>query len=279
MAERDRPNILFLITDQQRADCLGCAGHPILRTPSMDRLASQSVRFCSTYVQAAICGPSRMCIHTGRYMHAHRSSWNEVPLPRDEQTTGTYFSDAGYRVGWVGKSGFVRDELLTSHTKGGEALRDHEWYAPLRGVEKWGFDMGGPSSEYAAYLHENWEPDEETRRALGPSSEAHYGGGRAGWTRSPDGQLFDPADFRASKYPMVIPAEHSPVAFKTNRAMDFMREASAEDRPWMMVVNWFSPHHPWVVPAPYHDMYDPADVPPPNRHGYTAKVSVTSRGM
>ena len=82
-------NILFIMVDQMRADCLSLAGHPVVRTPNLDGLAEQGTYFPQTYVQTAVCGPSRMCFYTGRYTHAHRSYWNEVPLPIDEATLGT----------------------------------------------------------------------------------------------------------------------------------------------------------------------------------------------
>ncbi|MCJ7549286.1 MAG: sulfatase-like hydrolase/transferase [Anaerolineae bacterium] len=62
-----RPNILFITTDEQRFDCLGCYGNPVIRTPNMDRIAEQGVRFERGYVQNPMCMPSRMAIMTGRY--------------------------------------------------------------------------------------------------------------------------------------------------------------------------------------------------------------------
>ena len=86
----NQPNILFIMVDQMRADCLSCAGHPVVKTPNLDALAARGVRFAEAYVQSAVCVPSRMSFYTGRYVHAHRSSWNAVPLPSDERTMGHY---------------------------------------------------------------------------------------------------------------------------------------------------------------------------------------------
>ena len=60
-------NVIFIITDQQRADHLGCAGNPILKTPNLDRLASEGVRFNSAYVANPMCMPNRCSIMTGQY--------------------------------------------------------------------------------------------------------------------------------------------------------------------------------------------------------------------
>ena len=75
-----RPNILLVTLDQWRGDCLGAAGHPVVRTPHLDRLAAEGIRFTSHYAQAAPCGPSRASLLTGTYQHVHRSVQNGTPL-------------------------------------------------------------------------------------------------------------------------------------------------------------------------------------------------------
>ena len=102
-------NFLFIMVDQLRADTLGCAGHPVVRTPNLDALASEGARFSQAFVQQAVCGPSRMCYYTGRYCHNHRSNWNETPLPRDEQTVAHLFRSGGYRAISCGKDHYVAD--------------------------------------------------------------------------------------------------------------------------------------------------------------------------
>lgn len=66
-----RPNFLFVITDQQRADHLGCAGHPLLRTPAIDAIAARGVRMDRHYVAMPICMPNRATIVTGRMPSRH----------------------------------------------------------------------------------------------------------------------------------------------------------------------------------------------------------------
>ncbi|MGH6998809.1 MAG: sulfatase-like hydrolase/transferase, partial [Phenylobacterium sp.] len=73
-------NILFVTLDQFRADCLSCAGHPIVRTPNLDRLAQQGVRLARHYSQAAPCGPGRASLYTGTYQLNHRVVANGTPL-------------------------------------------------------------------------------------------------------------------------------------------------------------------------------------------------------
>jgi len=71
-----RPNFLFVMTDDQRWDAISCAGNPILRTPNMDRLAEEGVRFTEAFVTNALCSPSRGSILTGLYSHAHGVTTN-----------------------------------------------------------------------------------------------------------------------------------------------------------------------------------------------------------
>ena len=83
-------NILFVMCDQLRADHLGAAGHPHIRTPNLDALARRGVRFERAYVQSGVCGPSRMSFYTGRYMFSHGATWNRVPPSVRERTIGDH---------------------------------------------------------------------------------------------------------------------------------------------------------------------------------------------
>src|SRR6476619_2006259 len=73
-------NVLFVTADQWRGDCLSCVGHPVVRTPNLDRLAADGVLFTRHYAQATPCGPSRASLHTGQYLMKHRSALNGTPL-------------------------------------------------------------------------------------------------------------------------------------------------------------------------------------------------------
>src|SRR3954469_10392334 len=85
-AATDKWNLLIITNDQHRADCLGCYGNPVVRTPHTDRLASQGVRFANHFVHAPQCVPSRASMHTGRYPHVHRVPSNAYVLPESEVT-------------------------------------------------------------------------------------------------------------------------------------------------------------------------------------------------
>jgi len=78
-AAQKRPNILFLMVDEMRWDAMGCEGHPLVRTPNLDRLARQGSRFANCYTVSPVCSPSRASVFTGRYTHVHGVEMNGIP--------------------------------------------------------------------------------------------------------------------------------------------------------------------------------------------------------
>ncbi|MED5576872.1 MAG: sulfatase-like hydrolase/transferase, partial [Planctomycetota bacterium] len=100
-----RPNILFLFADDQRNHTLGCAGHPIVQSPNIDRLASEGVRFENAFVTTSTCWVSRACLFTGCYERKHLYRVTPGPL-KPELCRTSHFSvlkEAGYRTGHLGK--------------------------------------------------------------------------------------------------------------------------------------------------------------------------------
>lgn len=106
-AERERPNIILLLTDDQRWDTLGCMGHPIVQTPNIDRLAKAGVVFDNNFCTCSICMTSRASIFSGQYARRHKIRDFATPFS-DEALAQTYpllLRQAGYRTGFIGKWG------------------------------------------------------------------------------------------------------------------------------------------------------------------------------
>ena len=139
----DKPHVLILMTDQQRADCLGCAGHPLLRTPNMDRIAAEGVRFANAVTPSPICMSARASFISGLYCHNHGIWANRGQLPADDETYFHHLQSAGYTTAHVGKS------HLYDHS-GSRHLRDDEGYLHARGIE---------------YVHETTGPWATTKAA------------------------------------------------------------------------------------------------------------------
>ena len=110
-----QPNIILFLSDDQRHDLMGCAGHPILKTPTMDRLAAHGVRFENMFVTTPICAASRATLLTGLYERTHRFTFGMPPLAAQhcEVSCPALLRAAGYRTGFVGKLGveIPRDQL------------------------------------------------------------------------------------------------------------------------------------------------------------------------
>ena len=247
-------NILFVMCDQLRADHLGAAGHPHLKTPNLDRLARRGVRFDRAYVQSGVCGPSRMSFYTGRYMFSHGATWNRVPLSVRERTIGDHLRPAGLRVALAGKTHVLPDAegLARYGIEAGSALDALLREGGFESLDRYdGHSRPGQESGYPAYL------------------AAHGYGGDDPWNdwvisaEAPDGRIVSGWHMRNARLAARVAEEHSETAYMTDQALRFVAEQG--DRPWFLHLSYVKPHWPYMAPAPYHAMYGPGDCLPLNR--------------
>ncbi|MBT3377027.1 MAG: sulfatase-like hydrolase/transferase [Lentisphaerae bacterium] len=98
-----RPNIVFILSDQQRWDTLGCYGRAPSVTPILDTMAEEGTVFTTAITPQPVCGPARACLQTGRFASETGNSRNGVPLPEDCTTVATCLAAEGYDLGYVGK--------------------------------------------------------------------------------------------------------------------------------------------------------------------------------
>lgn len=104
-ADAPKPNVVVMMTDDQRADFLSCAGHPFLKTPNIDRIAAEGYRYANMFVTNALCAPSRATLLTGQYSHSHGVRDNlGSKLNPDVPWLPHLLRDAGYEVAFCGKS-------------------------------------------------------------------------------------------------------------------------------------------------------------------------------
>ena len=247
-------NVLFIMTDQQRVDFLSVYGNRVLQTPAMDRIGREGTLFQNAFVQSAVCGPSRACFYTGRYVHTHRSAWNEVPLPITEKTAGHYFEEAGFRAAVVGKThmysefpkpDFVKEECHSVDRRNLSRM-DTVGFEYITGA------VGTPcvpNYDYIEYLRKKGYP--------GNGQEIAFNTLRpAGKTRADNVAV-------NCRLPAAVKAEDSSAHYRTDRAIEFMKETT--DRPWFLHLSYSHPHHPNCAPAPYNTMYSENDFEPPLR--------------
>lgn len=99
----NRPNIVFILCDDLRWDCMSCAGHPYLKTPNIDRLANEGVRFKNAFCTTSLCSPSRASILSGLYAHAHKVMDNFTEFPANLPNFPMRLHDEGYETAYIGK--------------------------------------------------------------------------------------------------------------------------------------------------------------------------------
>jgi arylsulfatase A-like enzyme len=102
-ASTHRPNVLVVLTDDQRWDAMSCAGHPLLKTPNIDRLAAEGGRFTNMFVTTSLCSPSRASILSGLYGHRHGVLNNFTEYPDSLPSYPRRLREAGYETAYFGK--------------------------------------------------------------------------------------------------------------------------------------------------------------------------------
>ena len=256
-------NILFIMFDQLRFDYLSCYGHPHLHTPHIDGLAAKGVRFSRCYVQSPVCGAARMSAYTGRYVHSHGASWNNVPLRVGEPTLGDHLRKTGAECWLVGKThmkadaeGMARLGLAPDSVIGARVSEC--------GFDAWVREDGLHGEGPAGFYDAKRSPYNEYLKSRGYE-------GRNPWHDHANSGV-DEAGMMASGWlmknaplPAHIHEKDSETPWLTDRAIGFI-DAKRGGAPWLMHLSYIKPHWPYIVPAPYHAMYGPEHVLPAKRH-------------
>jgi len=249
-------NILFIMFDQLRFDYLSCAGHPHLHTPHIDWLASQGVRFTQCYVQSPVCGASRMSSYTGRYVSSHGASWNSVPLKVGEWTMGDHLRQLGMDALLLGKThmradaegmrrlGLAPDSII------GARLSECGFDPIIRDDGLWAFGPDGAyddqASPYNAFLRAKGYDADNPWHDYANAGIDNEGNIASGWL------------YENARLPANIREEDSETPWLTRQMIRFLeKDAPARERPWMCHLSYIKPHWPYIVPAPYHNIYGP----------------------
>lgn len=238
MPARERPNILLLVTDQQRFDSLGCYGDPHVRTPHLDRLAARGALFEACYVQSPICSPSRATFATGLYPHAHGLWANGVTLPAGRRLLSKALASAGYDCGMAGK------QHLGPCANGDEPRLDDGYR-----VYRWSHDPIHPSPNNAYHHWLRRTHPEIYRTAV---LEKPLGSAEAGNVAK--GAM--PLD--------LVPVEAHYSHWIAEEAIGFIADGERSDgTPFFFMANFFDPHHPFGAPEAFRSLYDAAALPGP----------------
>ena len=220
-----RPNILLIMTDQQRPDTLGCYGNDIAITPNLDRLGREGVIFDNMYVQNPLCVPSRYSMLTGRYPHCTRVRTNWHAVRPGERSFAHQIGPAGYATALVGKMHLT------------------PWH------DNFGFD-GRIIAE--AKIDPNCDDDyQRFLRANGRSRAEMYDKQSAAY--------IDQATAVISN----IPQEQHIDTFVGRATCEYLRNVD-KSRPFCLVSSFLSPHNPYDPPKPYDELFINKKLPPRN---------------
>jgi arylsulfatase A-like enzyme len=233
-------NVLFIVIDQLRADCVFGELADHLEIPNLRALMADAVTFQRHYSVVNPCGPSRASLLTGQYAMNHRSVRNGTPLRHDTPNIAIEMRKAGYMPMLFGYTDTSQDPRLFHEND--PAVRNYEYHlAGFQEVVEMRSEMSYPWRSHLINQGYEFETFEALFQPVSPTNEAP--------------KINDPALYRA---------EDSDTAFLTDRFLATMPAYKGEN--WFAHLTYFRPHPPLVAPAPFNKMYGPATIPSPNRH-------------
>jgi arylsulfatase A-like enzyme len=260
-----RPNILIFCTDEQRADHLGCMGHPVLKTPNIDRIAADGVLFRNCYSSSPVCMPARATMMTGLTNRASGVRTQGVSLPEDVPTLPGMLADAGYRTHAVGK--------LHLKPWGGRTIAEDEdtTQNPERRIYwRWpGRWEGGCYTEF---------PDNyygfQTLDVVNGHVNYVYGDYVTWLEEQHPGAYEGYAYNHSDPKPLAIdPALHYNT-WIADRSIRFIERANEGDGPFFLWCSFPDPHEPFAAVRKWSDRYADADIGLP---AITTELSPASR--
>ncbi|HOJ75371.1 MAG TPA: arylsulfatase [Phycisphaerae bacterium] len=232
-----RPNILFLMADQMRGDCLGADGNKVIRTPHLDRLAAEGARFRCAYSSIPSCVPARTAILTGLAPWRHGMLAMRTMALKYEREMPALLADAGYYTMGIGKMHFHPQRALRGFHR---VLLDESGR------------IGHPEfrSDYRAWF---W--------SVAPTLDPDATG--IGWN-----------DYRGAIY--ALPEELHPTRWTANAAVAFLNEYKGQE-PFFLKVSFARPHSPYDPPERFMRLYEDADVPPAAIGDWAERHNVTPK--
>ncbi len=238
-------NVLWIVSDEFRPDCLAGRFAEYVKTPNLDALAAQGTLFERCYCQASPCAPSRMSMHTGRYMCSTGAVDNMTPLAEPEDNLAMWLRRHGRTAGIAGYNDYAMDPALLPGDHPHRSSLCYDYFLPGYEVV---LDHEYDSPEWFEYLKRRGYPEEWCNREEMQATRVPPGG--------VNGHL--PCHF-----PARYRAEDSEAAFLTGRAVEYIEKNAGQG--WFLNLNYIKPHPPYISPAPYHAMYPPETVPAPLR--------------
>ena len=245
-----RPNILLILCDEMRGDCLGIAGHPDVKTPWLDNLAATGIRYAHAYSATPTCIPARAAIHTGMCQEHHgRVGYQDGVRWDYPHTLAGELTAAGYQTECVGKMHVhpLRNSLGYQHI----TLHDgylHYYRRPDMPV----FEQQRDADDYLHFL----------RKELGPNADITDTG-------------IDCNSWLTRPWPYE--ERLHPTRWVTDESLDFLRRRD-RDKPFFLTVSYVRPHAPYDPPQAFLDMYQNRRLTPPSVGDWADESSYLTEG-
>lgn len=245
----EKMNVLFIITDQQRSDHMSCAGNPILKTPNIDSIGNNGMRFTNYFCTTPICMPNRASFFTGIYPSVHGTRSNGINLDPNISTISEVLRTQGFHTASIGKLHF--NFYAPSYKKKVKSLENiQDWMlgkikspipTPYYGFDEVILTTGHGdvcSGTFVEWLeeqqYENLDLFKNRMRAI----FEYY-------------------------YDTILPEELYPTTYITDKTVEFLEnysEGDNRDKPFFLHCAYNDPHHPVCPPGKYKDMYKPEDI-------------------
>jgi arylsulfatase A-like enzyme len=257
------PNILIVMSDQHRADMMGCAGDASMRTPSLDALAAEGVRFSRVSCQGPLCMPSRASFMTERYVRDHGVYTNWGEIAPDSPTYVRALREAGYHTALLGKAHLYLDEKLSvSHMDEMAGRLEALGFAEV--FETGDKFVGKIPTRYTDFL---------SGRGLLGAYKKHIAD-RSYQGENEDGQNATKCVPMWDSTPMPLPLDAYVDTWHGERAVQWV-EGYDRDEPFFLFLGFPGPHDPWDAPEEAVRRYDGVDISMP---GSTRRPDVEGTG-
>ncbi|MBC8270543.1 MAG: sulfatase-like hydrolase/transferase [Gammaproteobacteria bacterium] len=240
-------NVILITADQWRGDCLSSMGHAVVKTPHLDALAKQGMQFRKHFANAVPCGPSRASLHTGLYLHNHRSGTNGTPLDDRFTNWAQELRNRDYDpvlFGYTHTSPDPRNIPLDD-----PRLKNDEGILPsIRPI----IDMGTKCPDWRRYLQDKGYTLPKIEGATYSLRET------TGQTAHNDSQ---------TPVPLAIDKAHTDTHFLTDKVLSYIDSFRGDSlnsgKGWCVHLSLRAPHPPWVAAQPYHAQYPLESLPAP----------------
>ncbi len=235
-------NVVLITTDEQCFDSIAFNGNPHVKTPNLDRLASQSINFRHHTSSTPICTPARATLLTGQYARTHGAWHVGYTLSTGAPTLPKTLSAAGYECGLFGKGHFEPE------------MSNFQGDVP---VPYYGFGHVALSEDNLQGPYVEWIRREHPEALAGVLNDSNEGVRFHPLPPPENGQL-------TANYISETPDELHQTTWITNQTLGFLDDRKADEAPFMVWCSYVDPHHPWNPVKEFFEMYDPSAMPIPD---------------